>query len=95
VGRESGAQYLIVHKDLLYELAAYWIYVYERAWPKIENTWDHGFMERHRKYFVPEDNPKGMAEMMIPALRKQLGEPFFEDPVVVAWKLRSRRRSGD
>jgi hypothetical protein len=92
LGPESGAQYLILHKDLLQELAAYWTFVYERAWPKVENPWDRGFMSRHRTYFVPEDDPKEMANVLIEPLRNQLGPPIYEDPIVVAWKLRKGRR---
>ncbi len=91
LGPESGAQYLILHKNLLHELDAYWTLVYSRAWQRKKNIWDRGLMSRHRTYFVPEDDPKGRAKALMEPLRDQLGAPIFEDQVVVAWKLRGGR----
>jgi hypothetical protein len=91
LGPQTGAQYLILHKDLLRELANYWLFVYDRVWPKFENPWDRGLMSRHRTYFVPEDKPKEMATTLIEPLRNQLGPPVYEDEIVVAWKLRKGR----
>jgi len=97
LGRDTGAQLLIVHKDLLGELAGYWRFVYEEVLPGLRTPWDAGLMQRHYSYFVPEDDPKGMVDAMVPALRAQLKEPFYEDDLVIAWKLRQgrgRRKAG-
>jgi hypothetical protein len=91
LGRDSGAQVLVMHKDLLRELAGYWTFVYEDVLPDLRSPWDAGLMERHYSYFVPEDDPKGMADAMIPALRTQLKQPYYEDELVIAWKLRPGR----
>ena len=90
LGRRSGAQYLVVHKDVTTELMAYWAFVYNRALPKVESSWNRGFMERHKTYFLREQ--VNLAGVLVDGLRAQLGAPFHEDAVVVAWKLKGQRR---
>jgi hypothetical protein len=92
VGRKAGAQYLVVHKDVETELKAYWSYVYNRALPKVESYWNRGFMHRHQTYFLSQDLVE-MVEVLSGALSNQLGEPFYEDGIVVAWKLKWRSRA--
>jgi hypothetical protein len=37
---------------------------------------------------VPEDDIHGMVKALLVPLREQLGQPFYEDRLVVAWRLR-------
>jgi len=91
VGRKSGAQYLILHRDLRAEVAGYWKWIYGQVWPQMENVWDRGFMDRHRSFFIPEASVKEMADALEGPLRQQLGPPMYEDDTVVAWRLRRGR----
>lgn len=92
VGRKTGAQYLVLHRNMMAEAATYWRWVYDRAWPQVQTPWDEGFMNRHRKFFIPEVEPGGMGAALEGALRQQLGPPIFEDRQVVAWRLRTGRK---
>jgi hypothetical protein len=93
VGRKTGAEYLIVHRDAEAEVQDYWGFVYTRAWPALENALDRDFMKQHRIYYMNEDLT-GMAQALIPPLEQQLGEPFYEDEMVVVWKLKTGLRRG-
>jgi hypothetical protein len=93
VGAETGARYLVVHKDIEYELRVYWKTVYDSVLPEVESRWNRGMMERHRTYFL-NSGLKEMVDVLAPALEKQLGAPFFEDERVYCWKLKDRPRGG-
>lgn len=93
VGSETGARYLVVHKDIEYELGVYWKTVYDNLLPKVESRWNRGMMERHRTYFL-NSGLKEMVDVLAPALENQLGAPFFEDERVYCWKLKDRSRGG-
>jgi hypothetical protein len=85
----AGAEVVVLHKDLEAELAAYWRFVYDEAWPAARRLGDAGLMERHRTYFLPGGDPAGYAAGLRPVLENRLGEPFFEDDALVAWRVRA------
>ena len=81
---QSGADTLILHRDLRDEVAGYWEFVYGQAWPEIENRADRTFMERNRDYSPPR---RGLARLEA-QLEARLGRPVYRDESIVAWKLR-------
>ena len=94
LGRRSGASYLILHKDVEYELGVYWRMVYEALLPGVARSWTRGLMERHRTYFLNTLGLKEMIPPLVDALTNQLGAPYFEDDIVYCWKLKKRGRRG-
>jgi hypothetical protein len=93
VGRRTGADYLVVHHNLEQELQAYWGFVYTKVWPELDAYWDRAFMRQHRTFGLNE-NLTGMAEAFLRPLRAQLGEPVYEDGMVVVWRLKTGPRRG-
>ena len=85
----AGAEVVVLHKDLEAELAAYWRFVFDQAWPQVRTLGDAGLMERHRTYYLPGGNPAGYAATLRPVLENRFGVPFYEDDVLVAWRVRA------
>jgi len=83
----AGAQVVVLHKDLVGELDAYWDFVYGEAWPAHRTFGDAGLMERHRTYYLVGSDPAVYAAGLRPALDKRFGEPVYEDDVLVAWQV--------
>jgi len=83
------ADYVVVHKDPVREVAAYFTWVFTDLWPRTRVTADETFMRRqenvHLDGIVPAEVMAGIAAK----LRETLGEPSFEDDWIVVWRTRS------
>jgi hypothetical protein len=103
LGATSGAQYLVIHKDVEGELGDYWSFVYDAMLPEHDGYrgyWIRTFMRQHQEYalknrsfmgeqqlYVTSTFVKEVVEDVLKALRTRLGRPFYEDWYVAAWKL--------
>ena len=79
----AEADVLVFHRNQQLELERYWTFVYDQAWPRHENATDRSFMERHRALWKAYGPLPGIVQR----LRDRLGEPFYEDEAVLAWRL--------
>jgi len=83
------ADYLVVHKDPVREVAAYFTWVFTDLWPRTRVEADETFMRRqenvHLDGIVPAEVMAGIAAK----LRETLGEPCFEDGWIVVWRTRT------
>ena len=78
------ADYLILHRNLQREVKQYWQFVYGDDEEKI---WDPGvraYMMRHKKYGRRLEQP---TPKLLSKLRKQLGQPVYEDSFILVWEL--------
>jgi hypothetical protein len=89
LGRDelSGrGDYLILHKNAAAEVARYWQFVYQQAWPRARRLADAGLMENHRDLvFAPPGPDPALAARM----RIDLGPPSYEDDDLLVWRLRA------
>ena len=83
LGRDPEIEYLVLHRDVRAEAEAYWDFVYETVWPRVERPRDESFMDRQRKYAAPASPPPELERI----LRERHGEPCWVDDQVVVWKL--------
>ncbi len=83
LGRGPGIEFLVLHRDVRTEAEAYWSFVYETAWPRVERSRDESFMARQSKYAAPGSPPPQLEGL----LRELHGEPCWVDDQVVVWKL--------
>jgi len=84
-GRESGADFLVVHRDLRAEAPAYWRFVYDEVWAGDEVPALRSLMERQRQISLPL---RRTPDDLIPRARSRLGEPVYQDDKIVVWQLR-------
>ena len=82
----AEADVLVFHKNQQAELERYWTFVFDDAWPRHERAVDRSLMERHRMLWTAFGPLPGIVQR----LRDRLGEPFYEDEAVVAWRLSAR-----
>jgi hypothetical protein len=100
LGEASGAQYLVVHKDVETELGAYWSFVYDSMLPELDGYWVRTFMRQHRVYSLKNRSFMGGEQIyftntfvtevvadLMKAFRTQLGRAFYEDWYVAVWRL--------
>jgi len=81
----SGADYLVVHRDVAGEIDRYWRWVYrpEREAPFSGEA--ASLMERHRRYGGLLPRPH---DLTLAALAEALGPPLVDDDELVVWDLR-------
>ncbi|MFT7465310.1 MAG: hypothetical protein ACI9EF_003675 [Pseudohongiellaceae bacterium] len=82
--KSSGADLLVLHLSIDAELARYWRYVYDEAWPHTATPGDAGFMLRNKTYTSQTFH---RLHGLVPQLTKSLGEPLYRDALIVAWRL--------
>jgi hypothetical protein len=84
---DSGADYLILHRDVGVEVRRYWDFVFKQALGRDAPT--RALMERQRVYYGPLARP---SSCLLARLQRQLGAPAYEDADVLVWDLRGLRR---
>ena len=100
LGLTSGAQYLVVHKDVDAELWAYWSYVYDSMLPELDDYWVRTFMRQHRDYSIRNRSFMGPGQTyvmnfyvkevvadILKALPARLGKAYYEDAAVAVWRF--------
>lgn len=81
----SGADYVVVHRDVATELARYWAWVYGSDGPPADPT-HAAYLARHARYggLLPAA-PAGL----LAALARHFGEPTYEDGTLVVFDVGS------
>ncbi len=85
----EDADFLVLHRDLVREVGAYWRFVYGTVWPGLDRPNDAGLMKRHETTFIrtqPHVQPQFVADRAA-RLRERLGPAYYKDDVVLVWKL--------
>jgi len=80
------ADYLVLHRDVIKEIFAYWRFVYNRLWP---NMRDRNLSSMMAKYYSII-RPAGSLSKLIERFGAELGQPVYEDSRIVVWKLVSK-----
>jgi hypothetical protein len=85
----SGAEYLVVHRDVAAELARYWAWVYGPEGPPVAAA-GRAYMARHERYggLLPRPSPA-----LVAALTARFGEPVFVDDTLLVYRVASRADS--
>jgi len=82
------ADYVVLHKDPLREVAAYFTWVFADLWPRTRDARDESFMRRqenvHLDGLVPAESLRAIAAR----LTETLGAPVHEDEWILAWRTR-------
>ena len=81
--------YIVVHKDLVREVAAYFTWVFVDLWPRTRVAADETFMRRQENVHLDGIVPAEVMAGIVAKLRETLGEPCFEDGWIVVWRTRS------
>jgi len=84
----SGADYVVVHRDVAAELAGYWAWVYGPDGPTADPA-HAAYLARHARYggLLPAA-PAGL----LAALARHFGEPVYEDETLVVFDVASGTR---
>jgi hypothetical protein len=80
--RQSGADYLVLHLDVVDEIARYWRFVYGAA-PGASDS-GSAYMQRHERYggLLARPHPALVAH-----LTEALGAPVHRDEQIVVWRI--------
>lgn len=81
----SGAEYLVVHRDVAAELARYWAWVYGPDGPPVPPD-GRAYMARHEHYGGLLPRPPAA---LLTALAARFGEPVFEDDTLIVHRIAS------
>jgi len=84
--RSTGADYLILHRDPVAEVARYWRFVYESWSNQSSAPGVRALMERHAAAFPSESIPKPSAALLSELLNA-FGQPAYMDRDLLVWKL--------
>lgn len=84
--KNSTADYLILHLDIFPEVASYWRFVYDEAWPTLADPRIESFMVRQSKYWIQAIQS---LDALVGDLESHLGKPVYKDERIVVWKLKS------
>lgn len=84
--KRSGADYLILHRDLVQELASYWQFVYEKVWPDIEDAGTASLMKRQETYWARA--PNFSPDILVSRFTNSFGAPTYQDHMIIVWKLK-------
>lgn len=80
------ADYLVLHRDVVKEIFAYWKFVYNKVWPNMREQNLRSMMAKH--YSIVR--PVGSLSKLVERFGDELGEPVYEDSLIVVWKLASK-----
>lgn len=84
--KNSHAEFLILHTNIDKEVQSYWQFVYESVWPGMKDAAVESLMVRQQTYFM---KPLPPVHNLAMGLTEHLGRPFYTDPTIVVWKLRT------
>jgi hypothetical protein len=80
------ADFLVVHHAIDAELANYWTFVDEDAWPLHRTAGDEPLMAAHYDWGARTGHGRGVPGLLR-RLRERLGTPALEDAWVTVWQL--------
>lgn len=83
---DKGIDFVVVHHNIDAELANYWTFVQDEAWPALRRAGDDAAMAALSDYGIPRGNGRDVPELER-ALRKRLGRPAYADATVRVWEV--------
>jgi hypothetical protein len=83
----AGVEYVVVHHDVDDELANYWSFVRDEAWPVVREAGDDAPMAAHSDW-GPRTGHGADVPRAEAALRSSRGDPVYEDATVRVWRVR-------
>jgi hypothetical protein len=83
----AEADYVILHRDPLPEVNAYFRYVYEDVWPLIDRPGDASFMKLHEKIYGQNLPSSEATDPVAARLRNLFGPAHYKDQSILVWKL--------
>jgi hypothetical protein len=86
------ADFLVLHKDPLSEVPAYFRFVYEDVWPRQRVSADETFMRRQETIYGQNLADAERIAPIAAQLRAVLGDPQHEDERVWVWRLDGSKR---
>lgn len=81
------ADYLVLHRDQVTEVPAYFRFVFEDVWPRLRVPADETFMLRQETIFPQNLIGTDVTDGIAGQLRAKYGAAFYKDEHILVWKL--------
>ena len=85
----GDADYIVLHRDPLPEVRAYFRFVYEQAWPRARRWCDASFMKLNEKIYGSNLAGPEATDPVASKLRERFGTAYYKDERILVWKLSS------
>jgi hypothetical protein len=81
------ADYVVLHRDQVTEVPAYFRFVFEDAWPRQNEPADETFMLRQETIYPQNLVGTDVTDGIAGQLRAKYGAAFYKDEYILVWKL--------
>lgn len=83
----DDADYVVLHRDPLPEVHAYFRFVYDEAWPGVKRAGDASFMKLNEKIYGQNLRGPEATDAVAARLRERFGPAAYKDERYLVWKL--------